>query len=197
MPLIDKALSSPTEHFLDRAFSICSHTRGAILYLTGPRTGCTHSRQTVVGYAMADRDFLIEEYRALRDGIRLHQNAYFALESYVFGGALVAYGILFGLTRQSPNQIILAAWWAIPAILSIACVRCWGHYLIVRKISLYLEKIENRCSVSSDIPGFENYHRTTAPGPKTHLLVNALSWGALIIGSTAIAVFETAGWTIP
>jgi hypothetical protein len=143
---------------------------------------------------MKRTDFVFEEYKTLRDSMRLHQSSYFSLENYTFGGSLVTYGVLFGATSAQRIIIPLIAWWAIAVIITIACARCWGHYLIIRKISDYLSKIEKEAYIyQPGLSGFENYHNKTGLGPSIHLFVNAICWGLLLIACWGIAIAQTIG----
>ncbi len=62
-------------------------------------------------------DFLLEEYKELQIGLRQHQTAYFSLENYTFGGLLIVYGILFGVTTQKEVHVPITAWWAVFGLL--------------------------------------------------------------------------------
>lgn len=148
---------------------------------------------------MKRHDFALEEYKALQVGLRLHQDAYFKLENYTFGGMLVVYGVLFGVTSQNPKlDIPIAAWWIVFALVGIACVRCWAHYIMVRRLANYFARIERKYYFdSAELTGFETLHGRSWIGPWLHLIINALCWLLLVGGSFALALFKTLGWKLP
>lgn len=148
---------------------------------------------------MNRNDFLLEEYKALQIGMRQHQTAYFTLENYTFGGMLVVYGVLFGLTSQNVNAAIpLVAWWGIFVLVAIACIRCWAHYIMVRKLARYMILIEKAFYSGRSSPvGFERSHLKSTLNPFIHLTVNAFCWMVLLGVSFGIALYKTFGWPLP
>ena len=148
---------------------------------------------------MERRDFLIEEYRAMQAATTRHQAAYFSLENYTFGGMLVVYGILFGVIQKDGLlHIPLTAWCGVFVLVLIACVRCLGHYLIVRKLAAYIALIEREFYFDNPvIMGFERFHVKGVIGPRLNLAVNAVCWLALLTISAGIAYAKWRGDPIP
>jgi hypothetical protein len=148
---------------------------------------------------MKRSDFLLEEYKALQIGIRQHQTAYFTLENYVFGGMLVVYGVLFGVTAKDPSvRIPLTAWWGVFLLLLIAAIRCWAHYIVVRKLAAYICKIERSFYFDSDaVSGFETTHLKSTLNPSVNLAINALCWLVLLSLSFGLALAKTHGCDLP
>src|SRR5579871_5058828 len=123
--------------------------------------------------------FIIEEYRAMQAAITRHQAGYATLESLAFGGGVVAYGFLLGPSSSTtPKDIPWFAWWAIPGLLVICGTRCWGHYLIVRRLAGYIKLIEKvLCRPQSSprlralSPGQGNFWPDTQPPGQRSVLV--------------------------
>ena len=149
---------------------------------------------------MDRKNFPLEEYKSLQAAIARHQAAYFNLENYTFGGMLVVYGVLFGITSHidSGFHIPVAVWWGVFLLLCVACIRCWGHYVVIRKLARYITKIESLAYFdSSSLIGFERAHLHSWPGPWTNLAINAFCWLALLGIGFGFALFNTMNWPIP
>lgn len=147
---------------------------------------------------MSRKDFMIEEYKALQVGIAKHQAAYFTLENFTFGGMLVVYGVLFGVTAQTQASIPLIAWWIVFILVLIACIRCWGHYIVVRKLASYIALIEKSFYFDhSNVIGFERFLLKGKIKPWMNLAANAIAWSFLLAISGGIAMAKTYGIPIP
>jgi hypothetical protein len=140
--------------------------------------------------------FLFEEYRALKENLLKHMDAYIKLENYTFGGSVIVYGALFGITSGTPRDIehkYIFVWWVVPILISFSCVRCWGHYLWIRKAASYFKMIEKELYSDWHIPGFEHFYSTDVLSTRIFFVANALSWGFLLAFSFAIAGILTWG----
>jgi hypothetical protein len=141
---------------------------------------------------------MIEEYRFLTGGILHHQTAYMQLENYTLGGLVVVYGVLFGLGGNSnATKIPVIVWWAIVGVVLIAVIRCFGHYVMVRKLAVYIRKIEANAYQNGSLLGWENSHRGGIFGPWLLLTANVLSWGAVVAFTIAVALLETFRLALP
>ncbi len=121
------------------------------------------------------------------------------METYTIGGVVIVYGIFFGITKATDSSTIpLVAWWLVPSIVLFACVRCWSHYLYIRRLSIYISMIESQVlDEKSSLPGFETFNRRSALGPTTFLLANIFMWASLLSLSVGLAVSRSIGYHIP
>jgi hypothetical protein len=131
--------------------------------------------------------------KALEARILHHQNAYMALETLTFGGSVVVYGFLLGITTQTTLNLRLPAiaWWGISFLIVVAFIRCFGHYLIIRRFADYISKIEGDTYLYGQIEGFETHHKKSPIGPTPILILHCVLWLLLVAVSLYLSTCKT------
>jgi hypothetical protein len=97
-----------------------------------------------------------EEYKHLHQEMLNRITGYATLENVAIGGVMAAYGFLF-LHKDIP----LIAWLAVPFLVVIVAVRCFGIYILLnRNLALHISKIEKEIYQSKFI-GYQTYFSAT------------------------------------
>jgi hypothetical protein len=138
---------------------------------------------------MKTDEFFLEEYKSLRGEIRANHTAYSTLEIATFGGAVAVYGWLLGLNDKTPASPVPGLiWWGLFALIGMSFVRCAAHYLVIRKLALYVAGMEEIAYSRGPVLGFERYHKTAGLRPILFQIVTFGSWATLLLFAAFVAL---------
>ena len=117
---------------------------------------------------------------------------------YSIGSIVIMYAVLFGIgIDRFNNKFPIFAWWAVSIILMVASIRCWSHYLYLRRLSIYIKKLESEFLHENDqLPGFENFNDRSVIGPLVFIGANIMILAALIGLTVFFAVVKTIGYQL-
>ena len=99
-------------------------------------------------------EFLLEEYKTLREEIVLHVNHGRQIEIALVLGIGAIYG---WAPHENAGEIINLIWWFPPLLAALGAFREWGHRVRIFQIAEYIRKIETHFLKAPAPLGWEHY----------------------------------------
>jgi len=131
---------------------------------------------------MANREFLIEEYKSLYKQIETCQAAYQKWEILAFGGVLPVYGFLF----HYKIELLPLAWWFIPILIAFCAARAGSYYYVVNfVVAKYISEIERTILFSGPLRGFQTRLSKAVLGRWANIGLSLSAWAAIFLMAVA------------